>query len=71
MRAFDPGEALRIIGDPAIGLTHFFGVPSIYQFMCQHPAFEHTDFAPPAGGGRRQPPPMPVPLLDGKDDGCA
>ena len=62
MRAFDPGEALRIIGDPAIGLTHFFGVPSIYQFMAQHPAFAKTDFSRLviAGVGGA---PMPVPLL--------
>ncbi len=62
MRAFDPGESLRIIGDPAVGLTHFFGVPSIYQFMCQHPAFDHTDFSrlQVAGVGGA---PMPVPLL--------
>ena len=62
MRTFDPGEALRIIGDPAIGLTHFFGVPSIYQFMAGHPAFAQTDFArlvmSGVGGA-----PMPVPLL--------
>ena len=45
MRAFDPGESLRLIGDRTIGLTHFLGVPAIYQFMCQHPAFAHTDFS--------------------------
>ena len=62
MRAFDPGETLRIIGDPAIGLTHFFGVPSIYQFMGAHPAFANTDFSrlQIAGVGGA---PMPVPLL--------
>ncbi len=62
MRAFDPGESLRIVGDPAIGLTHFFGVPSIYQFMAAHPAFQHTDFSrlQIAGVGGA---PMPVPLL--------
>ena len=62
MRAFDPGESLRIIGDPAIGLTHFFGVPSIYQFMAQHPAFAATDLSrlQVAGVGGA---PMPVPLL--------
>ena len=62
MRAFDPGETLRIIGDPAIGLTHFFGVPSIYQFMGAHPAFANTDFGrlQIAGVGGA---PMPVPLL--------
>ncbi len=62
MRAFDPGEALRIIGDTAVGLTHFFGVPSIYQFMGAHPAFANTDFSrlQIAGVGGA---PMPVPLL--------
>ena len=62
MRAFDPGESLRLIGDPAIGLTHFFGVPSIYQFMGAHPAFAKTDFSrlQIAGVGGA---PMPVPLL--------
>ena len=62
MRAFDPGEALRLIGDPAIGMTHFFGVPSIYQFMAAHPSFAKTDFSRLviAGVGGA---PMPVPLL--------
>lgn len=62
MRAFDPGESLRIIGDTAVGLTHFFGVPSIYQFMGAHPAFANTDFSrlQIAGVGGA---PMPVPLL--------
>jgi fatty-acyl-CoA synthase len=43
MRAFDPGEALRLIGDPAVGVTHIFGVPANYQFMAQHPRFAETD----------------------------
>jgi fatty-acyl-CoA synthase len=71
MRAFDPGEALRIIGDAGVGLTHFFGVPSIYQFMCQHPAFASTDLSrlQVAGVGGA---PMPVPLLKiWQDRGCA
>ncbi len=63
MRAFDPAEALRLIGDPAVGLTHFFGVPANYQFMAQHPAFAETDFRrlmiSGVGGA-----PMPVPLLE-------
>ena len=54
MRAFDPGESLRIIGDADIGLTHFFGVPSIYQFMCQHPAFRAHRFLTAAGRRRRR-----------------
>ena len=43
MRAFDAGEALRLIGDPAMGITHVFGVPANYQFMGQHPRFAETD----------------------------
>jgi fatty-acyl-CoA synthase len=45
MRAFDPGEALRLIGDPAAGVTHMFGVPANYQFMGQHPSFAETDMS--------------------------
>lgn len=44
-RAFDPGEALRLIGDPAIGITHIFGVPANYQFMAQHPSFAETNLS--------------------------
>jgi fatty-acyl-CoA synthase len=62
MRAFDPGAALALIGDPAAGINAFFGVPAIYQFMAQHPAFAETDFRRlvvcGVGGA-----PMPVPLL--------
>jgi len=43
MRAFDPGEALRLIGDPSVGITHMFGVPANYQFMAAHPRFVETD----------------------------
>jgi fatty-acyl-CoA synthase len=62
-RVFDPGEALRMIADPAVGLTHFFGVPAHYQFMLQHPDFERTDLSRlrVAGVGGA---PMPVPLLE-------
>ncbi len=45
MRTFDPGEALRLIGDPAAGITHMFGVPANYQFMAQHPRFAETDMS--------------------------
>ena len=45
MKAFDPGEALRLIGDPKQGVTHFFAVPAPYQFMMQHPDFEKTDLS--------------------------
>jgi fatty-acyl-CoA synthase len=43
MRNFDPGEALRLIGDPTVGVTHMFGVPANYQFMAQHSRFTETD----------------------------
>jgi fatty-acyl-CoA synthase len=45
MRNFDPGEALRLIGDPSAGVTHMFGVPANYQFMGQHPRFAGTDMS--------------------------
>jgi fatty-acyl-CoA synthase len=45
LRQFDPGETLRVLGDPAQGITHFFGVPAPYQFMMQHPDFATTDLS--------------------------
>jgi fatty-acyl-CoA synthase len=43
MREFEPGGALAAIGDPDLGVTHFFAVPAPYQFMMQHPDFGATD----------------------------
>jgi fatty-acyl-CoA synthase len=51
-----------LISDPAHGINSFFGVPSIYQFMAQHPAFENADFSRLIIGGVGGAP-MPVPLL--------
>ena len=62
MRAFDPGAALGLINDPAHGINAFFGVPAIYQFMAQHPAFATTDMSRLTIGGVGGAP-MPVPLL--------
>ncbi len=45
MRDFEPGRALGVLGDPALGVTHFFGVPAPYQFMMQHPDFPTTDLS--------------------------
>ena len=63
MKTFEPGKALQLLGDPAERINVFFGVPSIYQFLAQHPAFETTDFSrlvvSGVGGA-----PMPVPLLE-------
>jgi len=62
MRSFDPGLALRLISEPARGINVFFGVPSIYQFMAQHPLFESADFNRLGVGGVGGAP-MPVTLL--------
>ena len=62
MRAFDPGLALAVISDPAQRVNVFFGVPSIYQFMAQHPSFATADFSRLVIGGVGGAP-MPVPLL--------
>ncbi len=62
MRAFDPGVALQLISDASVGINQFFGVPSIYQFMAQHPAFATADFSRLMIGGVGGAP-MPVPLL--------
>ena len=62
MRAFDPGLALALISDPERGINVFFGVPSIYQFMAQHPSFAASDFSRLVIGGVGGAP-MPVPLL--------
>ncbi|MEO6571067.1 MAG: AMP-binding protein, partial [Ilumatobacteraceae bacterium] len=45
VKTFDPGETLRLLGDPAHGITHFFAVPAPYQFMMQHPDFDDTDLS--------------------------
>jgi fatty-acyl-CoA synthase len=63
MRTFDPGQALQLISDPAHGINVFFGVPAIYQFMAQHPAFATADFSRLVIGGVGGAP-MPVPLLN-------
>ena len=63
MRAFEPGVALQLISDASRGINVFFGVPAIYQFMAQHPAFEKSDFSRLIVGGVGGAP-MPVPLLN-------
>ncbi|WP_374298007.1 long-chain fatty acid--CoA ligase [Sphingomonas sp.] len=45
MASFDPAEKLRLIDDPALGITHLFGAPAHYQFAAQLPAFATTDFS--------------------------
>jgi fatty-acyl-CoA synthase len=44
-RQFDAGLTLKTLSNPDQGVTHFFGVPSIYQFMSQHPDFDSADLS--------------------------
>lgn len=45
LREFSPAAALRIMGDPELGVTHFFAIPAAYQFMMLHADFGSTDFS--------------------------
>lgn len=62
-RQFDAGLALKTLSDRAQGVTHFFGVPSIYLFLSQHPDFDSADLSRiqswGCGGA-----PMPVAVLE-------
>jgi fatty-acyl-CoA synthase len=62
MRAFDPGETLRLIGDRSAGVTHFFGVPTNYQVLRDHPLFAETDVSRLSCSGVGAAP-MPLALL--------
>lgn len=57
---FDPGKVLAYLESGEI--THFFGVPAIYQFLAEHPGWESADLGKVSSwacGGA----PMPVALL--------
>jgi fatty-acyl-CoA synthase len=60
LRTFDPGAALEAI--PRYGVTTMFGVPAMFLFMSQHPAFDTTDLTSVrtliCGGA-----PVPEPLI--------
>jgi fatty-acyl-CoA synthase len=45
MRSFNAGSALNHIGDPALGITHLFAVPTNYLLMAQHGDFSGTDLS--------------------------
>jgi fatty-acyl-CoA synthase len=44
MHTFDPGEGLRVLSDPELGLTHFLAVPANWLFMSQAPGFAEAGF---------------------------
>ena len=43
-RTFEPGEALNVLSDKELGVTHFLGVPAIYNALRVHPNNPQTDF---------------------------
>jgi fatty-acyl-CoA synthase len=45
VRGFEAGAMLGHFGDPALGVTHFLGVPAMYNAMQAHPDFATTDFS--------------------------
>jgi fatty-acyl-CoA synthase len=61
LREFDPGRVLHYLTSGEV--THFFGVPAVYQFLAEHPEWagaELTGVESWACGGA----PMPVALLE-------
>lgn len=45
VRTFDPGGLLDTIGSAELGVTHFLGVPAMFNAMSAHPKFTTTDFS--------------------------
>ena len=45
MRTFDPGATLDAFSDKQLGVTHFLGVPAIYNALRDHPKNPGTDFS--------------------------
>jgi fatty-acyl-CoA synthase len=45
MQPFEPAKFLQHVSDPGLGITHMFGVPSIYQFLADAPGFETADLS--------------------------
>lgn len=45
MRAFDPGATLDAFSDPELGITHFLGVPAIFNALRDHPKNAEADLS--------------------------
>ena len=45
MQPFDAAKFLQHVSDCSLGITHMFGVPSIYQFLADAPGFETADLS--------------------------
>ncbi len=62
-RQFDAAQTLATLADPALGVTHFFGVPSVYLFLSQHEEFDKADLKRIVSWGCGGAP-MPVAVLE-------
>ncbi len=62
-RNFEPGATLSTIGNKEYGITHFLGLPAIFNTLQQHPDCTSTDFSnlKVLVGGAES---MPLPLLN-------
>ena len=45
MRTFDPGATLDAFSDKNLGVTHFLGVPAIFNALRDHPKNPESDFS--------------------------
>ena len=45
MARLDPPRVMEILGDPSKGVTHFTGVPTIYQLLTNVPSFAQGDYS--------------------------
>jgi len=45
IRSIDPSLLLELINNKDLGVSHFIGVPTIFQFMAQDPEFKNTNFS--------------------------
>lgn len=45
MERFDAADALAALDDPALGITHAFGVPANFLMMAQEPGFAASDLS--------------------------
>ncbi|MEO1082463.1 MAG: long-chain fatty acid--CoA ligase [Pseudomonadota bacterium] len=45
LRTFDPELTLDAFSDPELGITHFLGVPAIFNALREHPRIEDADFS--------------------------
>lgn len=45
VRNFDAGQMLALFDDAALGVTHFLGVPAIFNALQSHANFASTDFS--------------------------